>query len=102
MTRRRDASLNEIWQLRVHIAHPEGGYYAVVFRSVSVVAPADGRGTRPALTTIYFLLPEGALSRWHRVWSDEVWDFQPRRHRSAAAVGRPGVACASQARDDDR
>jgi len=57
------------------IAHPEGGYYAVVFRSVSVVAPADGRGNRPALTTIYFLLPEGAFSRWHRVWSDEVWHF---------------------------
>ena len=56
-------------------AHPEGGYYAVVFRSSSVVAPVDGRGTRPALTTIYFLLPEGAFSRWHRVWSDEVWHF---------------------------
>ena len=56
-------------------AHPEGGYYAVVFRSSSTVAPADGRGTRPALTTIYFLLPAGAFSRWHRVWSDEVWHF---------------------------
>lgn len=56
-------------------AHPEGGYYAVVFRSASVVAPADGRGTRPALTTIYFLLPGGAFSRWHRVWSDEIWHF---------------------------
>lgn len=25
------------------------------------------------LTTIYFLLPAGAISRWHRVGSDEVW-----------------------------
>jgi len=56
-------------------AHPEGGYYAVVFRSPSMVAPADGRGSRPGLTTIYFLLPEGAFSRWHRVVSDEVWHF---------------------------
>jgi len=56
-------------------AHPEGGYYAVVFRSPSMVAPADGRGIRPGLTTIYFLLPEGAFSRWHRVVSDEVWHF---------------------------
>jgi predicted cupin superfamily sugar epimerase len=56
-------------------AHPEGGYYAVVFKSPSMVAPADGRGIRPGLTTIYFLLPEGAYSRWHRVMSDEVWHF---------------------------
>jgi predicted cupin superfamily sugar epimerase len=25
------------------------------------------------LTAIYFLLPAGAVSRWHRVRSDEVW-----------------------------
>jgi hypothetical protein len=25
------------------------------------------------LTTIYFLLPEGSVSRWHQVASDEVW-----------------------------
>jgi uncharacterized protein len=56
-------------------AHPEGGYYAVVFRSASMVAAADGRGNRPGLTTIYFLLSEGAFSRWHRVVSDEVWHF---------------------------
>ena len=33
----------------------------------------DGRGPRAALTTIYFLLPEGSFSRWHQVASDEVW-----------------------------
>ena len=53
--------------------HPEGGYYREIFRSALEVAPADGRGTRTALTTIYFLLPPGAHSRWHRVASDEVW-----------------------------
>ncbi len=53
--------------------HPEGGYYREIFRSALEVAPADGRGTRAALTTIYFLLPPGAHSRWHRVASDEVW-----------------------------
>ena len=55
--------------------HPEGGYYREVFRSAGVVTPADGRGARAALTTIYFLLPAGAASRWHRVTSDEVWHF---------------------------
>jgi predicted cupin superfamily sugar epimerase len=38
-----------------------------------MVQPDDGRGPRAALTVIYFLLPAGALSRWHRVRSDEVW-----------------------------
>jgi predicted cupin superfamily sugar epimerase len=53
--------------------HPEGGHYRELFRSALEVAPADGRGARAALTTIYFLLPPGAHSRWHRVASDEVW-----------------------------
>jgi predicted cupin superfamily sugar epimerase len=54
-------------------AHPEGGYYRELFRSKDLVAPADGRGPRAALTTIYFLLSAGTVSRWHRVTSDEVW-----------------------------
>ena len=57
------------------VAHPEGGYYTQIFRSSSQVEPADGRGRRPGLTTIYFLLPHGTCSRWHRVTSDEVWHF---------------------------
>jgi predicted cupin superfamily sugar epimerase len=55
--------------------HPEGGYYREIWRSGLETVPADGRGTRPALTLIYFLLPAGAVSRWHRVRSDEVWHF---------------------------
>ena len=53
--------------------HPEGGYYREIWRSSLQVSPQDGRSDRAALTTIYFLLPEGAVSRWHRVRSDEVW-----------------------------
>lgn len=57
------------------VPHPEGGYYGELFRSDATVHPTDGRGPRAALTTIYFLLPAGAVSRWHRVQSDEVWHF---------------------------
>lgn len=57
------------------VPHPEGGYYGELYRSRGSVQPADGRGPRPALTTIYYLLPAGAISRWHRVQSDEVWHF---------------------------
>jgi predicted cupin superfamily sugar epimerase len=53
--------------------HPEGGHYREIWRSPEVVTPADARGTRAALTSIYFLLPAGARSRWHRVRSDEIW-----------------------------
>ena len=55
--------------------HPEGGYYGEIYRSAREVTPVDGHGSRPALTTIYFLLPGTALSRWHQVQSDEVWHF---------------------------
>jgi len=57
------------------IPHPEGGFYGEVHRSNAIVHPGDGRGARPALSTIYFLLRGGAVSRWHRVESDEVWHF---------------------------
>jgi uncharacterized protein len=53
--------------------HPEGGFYRQIFRSALQVAPMDGRSPRAALTTIYFLLPNGSVSRWHQVASDEVW-----------------------------
>jgi predicted cupin superfamily sugar epimerase len=57
------------------VPHPEGGHYGELYRSNASVLPADGRGPRSALTTIYFLLAGEELSRWHRVESDEVWHF---------------------------
>lgn len=53
--------------------HPEGGFYAEVFRSTRSVQPHDARSPRRALTTIDFLLVAGQWSAWHRVLSDEVW-----------------------------
>ena len=53
--------------------HPEGGFYREIYRSPTTVMPADGRGARASLTSIFFLLPAGHYSRWHRVLSDEVW-----------------------------
>jgi hypothetical protein len=55
------------------VPHPEGGYYREVYRSPRLVRADDAPDPRAALTTIYFLLPAGAHSRWHRVESDEVW-----------------------------
>ncbi|OEU74649.1 MAG: hypothetical protein BA869_02490 [Desulfuromonadales bacterium C00003107] len=53
--------------------HPEGGHFAEVYRSSSTVQPYDDRSERSAVTTIYFLLLAGELSRWHQVCSDELW-----------------------------
>ena len=55
--------------------HPEGGFFRETFRSPERLdAVRDGK-SRAASTAIYFLLPAGAISAWHRVRSDEVWHF---------------------------
>jgi len=52
--------------------HPEGGWYRQTWASPARVTLPDGR-VRPTATLIYFLLPAGESSAWHRVASDEVW-----------------------------
>jgi predicted cupin superfamily sugar epimerase len=51
--------------------HPEGGAYREVFRADTQVATP--RGPREASTAIYYSLPAGGVSAWHRVAADEVW-----------------------------
>jgi predicted cupin superfamily sugar epimerase len=73
--------------------HPEGGMFVQTFRSKAVVAPADARGARAALTVIYFLLVEDARSRWHRVGSDEAWHwYEGAALELLSAPGEGGVA----------
>lgn len=57
----------EIVRLLDLAPHPEGGFYRETFRDS--FAP-DGRA---ASTAIYFLLPGGTPSRWHRVDAAEGW-----------------------------
>ena len=52
--------------------HPEGGFFAEIFRSGDGVQPAAG-ATRSAMTSIDFLLVRGQCSAWHRVDADEAW-----------------------------
>jgi predicted cupin superfamily sugar epimerase len=52
--------------------HPEGGWYRQTWASPVEVTLEDGR-VRPTATLIWFLLPAGESSAWHRVASDEVW-----------------------------
>ncbi len=53
------------------VPHPEGGFYRETWRSTTVVATPGG--PRSALTVILYLLPAGAVSLFHRIRSDEVW-----------------------------
>lgn len=52
--------------------HPEGGWYRQTWAAPTTVTLPDGR-VRPTATLIYFLLPAGDSSAWHRVRSDELW-----------------------------
>ena len=59
--------------------HPEGGYYRQTFASKDVI-PTDtlhrfqGKH-RKACTLIYYLLKSGQVSKFHRLKSDEIWNF---------------------------
>ena len=54
--------------------HPEGGFYRETWRDGQQVQTADGRA-RDAGTAIYYLLPEGQFSSWHRIQSAEIWHW---------------------------
>lgn len=57
--------------------HPEGGYFAEVYRAPQTVTDNKGEGqaprTRSALTSIYFLLTDQSPSHFHVLGSDEIW-----------------------------
>lgn len=50
-------------------AHPEGGWYTRDWQSPH----EDDASGRPLASLIYFLLPEGDASAWHKVDADELW-----------------------------
>ena len=62
--------------------HPEGGYYRETFRDPHLI---DGRSVS---TAIYYLLPKGQRSHWHRVDAAEVWHW----HAGAALALSVGTA----------
>lgn len=57
------------------VSHPEGGFYRETYRSPVTVALPAFNGARAVSTAIYFLLPAGNISAFHRIKSDEIWHF---------------------------
>jgi hypothetical protein len=62
-------SAAEIMRLLELAPHPEGGFYRETFRDARI------EGGRAVSTAIYFLLPAGQISAWHRVDAAEIWHF---------------------------
>lgn len=70
MTALTSLSAEEVVRLLDLSPHPEGGFYRETFRD-----PRPVGGGRAASTAIYFLLPAGRASAWHRVDAAELWHF---------------------------
>ena len=74
------------------IPHPEGGFYRETYRSPVTIALPTFNGARVVSTAIYFLLPAGNVSAFHRIKSDEIWHFyagQPLTIHLITADGAP-------------
>lgn len=62
------------------LPHPEGGYYREVYRSPESI-PGDalpkhfGGQPRSFGTSIYFMLTNTEVSRFHRINQDEIWNY---------------------------
>lgn len=65
-----DLSVERIVKMLDLAPHPEGGFYRETFRDPHRTAQG-----RSASTAIYFLLPAGVKSRWHKVDAAEIWHF---------------------------
>lgn len=62
------------WIQNLHLLpHPEGGYFREIYRDEATFHPLEFSGLRSYSTAIYYLLQQGAFSRFHRIKSDEVW-----------------------------
>lgn len=70
MTVSQDLTADQVVSLLNMQPHPEGGHYVETFRD-----PVTDESGRAASTLIYFLLPEGVLSRWHKVDAVETWHW---------------------------
>lgn len=62
-------TVEDVVRLLVLTRHPEGGYYRETWRD-----RPEG-GARGSGTAIYYLLPAGEVSAWHRVDAAEIWHW---------------------------
>lgn len=68
--------------------HSEGGLFRETYRAEEVVETPRGR--RAACTAILFLVTVAAISRLHRLSSDELWVFQGGLPLELVTLGHDG------------
>lgn len=60
-------------------SHPEGGYFKEIYRSEELIniegLPERYSSSRAYMTSIYFLLKNGQISKFHKLNSDEIWYY---------------------------
>lgn len=92
------------WIERLNLMpHPEGGFYKEVFRSsFTTAACGDFKGDRSLATCIYYLLPSGAFSAFHRLRSDELWTHADGGSLTVHMIDPDGVYSQAKLGDDIR
>lgn len=68
------------WLEKLNMAgHPEGGFFAPAFRASEQLGkdglPDRFTANRAVVSSIYYLLPKGQYSAFHRLRSFELWSF---------------------------
>lgn len=58
--------------------HPEGGFYSLLFEDTEKISakclPKNYKGSRPFWNAIYYLLPSGSKSIFHKITMNEMWN----------------------------
>ena len=72
--KKQDLMIKKLIQLLDLKPHPEGGWYRETWRSEETFTRTNGT-ERASGTAIYFLIPQGVKTHWHKVNSAEIWHF---------------------------
>ena len=70
----------EYWINKLNLLpHPEGGYYKQIYKSNEEILkaglPKRYKSNRSFLTSIYYLLENNHISKFHKLKSDEIWYY---------------------------
>ena len=61
------------------ISHPEGGYFTETYQSPDLLStsglPERYSAERVCAKAIYFLVPDGQVSKFHRLTCEEIWCY---------------------------
>ena len=68
-------TVQEVVQKYNLVDHPEGGYFIETFRATDTIVEAPQGLLRTAMTSIYYMMTYDSHSDFHRLLSDETWNY---------------------------